>query len=403
MVIERPSWNAWVTPKQVRTKPVHRWYVFPHSFTDSLVGQLIDDWSLAPNDLLLDPFCGAGTTLVTAQERGLASAGYDLSPFAVFASHTKVASYNERDLRGTWRTLAKALSASPPKRCAEYPQLVERALPGQLLDAFEAAIVAIRGLACPDEHRDFLLLAVMAILPRFSRAVASGGWLKWSDSSADPATLPDVLSSQIDGMLADLQGRNAGRPSARADVADARTLPDPDDTFSAVITSPPYPNRHDYTRVFGVELMLHFLDWEGTRKLRYQTFHSHPEARPHRGDASGYIVPIDLANAIDDLTEKKADPRVICMLKGYFLDMFLCLRELKRVTKASAPIALVVGNARYSGVDIMVDSLTAEVGIQAGLAAEDIVVARYRGNSAQQMGLYGRRPSRESIVVLRNA
>lgn len=97
----------------------------------------------------------------------------------------------------------------------------------------------------------------------------------------------------------------------------------------------------------------------------------------------------------------KCDPRIVRMLEGYFLDMFLCLREANRVCRPGAPIAFVVGNAQYYGLPIPVDELTAEVGKQAGLECEKVLVARYRGNSAQQMGEYGRNPSRASIVIFR--
>jgi hypothetical protein len=89
------------------------------------------------------------------------------------------------------------------------------------------------------------------------------------------------------------------------------------------------------------------------------------------------------------------------MLDGYFLDLYLTLREVRRVCKRRARVAFVVGNAQYRGVPLAVDELTAEVGEQAGLKCEKLLVARYRGNSAQQMGKYGRNPSRESVVVFR--
>ena len=89
------------------------------------------------------------------------------------------------------------------------------------------------------------------------------------------------------------------------------------------------------------------------------------------------------------------------MLEGYFLDMYLCLREVMRVSCPGAKIAFVVGNAQYSGEPILVDELTAEIGEQVGLKCEKILATRYRGNSAQQMGKYGRNPSRESVVIFR--
>ena len=84
---------------------------------------------------------------------------------------------------------------------------------------------------------------------------------------------------------------------------------------------------------------------------------------------------------------------------GYFLDMYLCLREVARVCRGGAKMAFVVGNARYDGTALLVDEFTAELGERAGLACSEIRTVRWRGNSAQQMGRYGRAASRESVVM----
>ena len=199
-------------------------------------------------------------------------------------------------------------------------------------------------------------------------------------------------------MLSDVRvcdSEYAGDECWKTGTADARSLPDPNETYTAVITSPPYPNRHDYTRVFGVELMFAFLDWEENRSLRYQSFHSHPEARPKRPSAEDYKPPERLQCNIDHLK----DTRLQRMLRGYFLDMYLCLREVARVCRNNAKIAFVLGNARYGGKAILVDEFTAELGERAGLACQEIRAVRWRGNSAQQMGKYGRMASRESVVM----
>lgn len=387
-------------------KPIHRWYVFPHSFTSDLVHALIDEWGLGPRDRILDPFVGAGTTVLAAKEKGIPAQGYDLSPLAVLAARVKVANYNVSRLKKAWNHLEKTLDPAlwnEAPTSTPYPELVRNALPGRLLAAFDAVVKEIGDIAVSDMERDFLRLALFGILPEFSRAAAAGGWLRWVDRQTDETALPAALRTRVQMMLQDLSGvQLPRRPCWRVQPGDARQLPDKRPAYSAVITSPPYPNRHDYTRVFGVELMFGFLSWEETRQLRYQTFHSHPEARPTRSEASRYSPPKALTDVVARLREQSADPRITAMLEGYFLDMYLCLRELGRVCRRGARIALVVGNARYGGEAIAVDELTAHVGEQAGLKCEKLLPVRYRGNSAQQMGKFGRSPSRESIVILRN-
>ncbi len=396
-VTESPSWRRWVTPRTARDKPIHRWHLFAHSFTSDLVHALVDEWKLNEQDALLDPFAGAGTTLLAAKEKGVPASGYDLSPLAVLISNVKTETLSRARLELIWRTLKDSSSRARPSVARDYPVLVQRALPDGRLEAFEALAARIRGLDCTPAERDFFRLALISIIPRFSHAVANGGWLRWTKEGIDCGAVEDAFKARAELMLSDVQ---EGEPSTGGDgwttrKADARTLPDRNDTYTAVITSPPYPNRHDYTRVFGVELMFDFLNWEENRSLRHQSFHSHPEAQPERPAAEEYVPPARLERSIDHLR----DARMRRMLRGYFLDMYLCLREVARVCRGGAKMAFVVGNARYDGTALLVDEFTAELGERAGLACSEIRAIRWRGNSAQQMGRYGRAASRESVVM----
>src|SRR5829696_8400256 len=133
---EKPTWGKWVTPQLLKEKPVHRWYTFPHSFTCELVHELIEEWGLRRNTCILDPFAGAGTTLLAAKEKEVPATGYDLSPLAVMASSTKIANYSLRRLEAAWMTLKRSRSCVGRKKTA-YPNLIKQALPGKLLAGFE--------------------------------------------------------------------------------------------------------------------------------------------------------------------------------------------------------------------------------------------------------------------------
>ena len=395
-ITESTEWRGWVTPKEARKQPIHRWFLLPHSFTGDLVHALVDEWKLDETDNILDPFAGAGTTLLAARERGISCTGYDLSPLAVLASSTKTASLCRNTLQSAWVDLEGTLDK--PNQLdgnRSYPKLVKNALRGRRLEEFENIADRIGETRCLPRERDFFRLALIALIPRFSYAVANGGWLRWLPQSIGSEPVVDAFKARVEMMLSDLRDSESGNGRWEVRLGDARSLPDLDATYTAVITSPPYPNRHDYTRVFGVELMFAFLDWERLRKLRYQSFHSHPEAQPERPSADEYESPAPLEEIISKLNDK----RIRRMLRGYFLDMYLCLREVARVSRVGARVAVVVGNARYDGSAIHVDEYTAELGERAGLACEEIRAVRWRGNSAQQMGKYGRIASRESVVL----
>ncbi len=101
---ERPAWTADVTARDLHNLRVHRWFFFPHSFAPALVANLTAEWKLLDGAVIADPYCGAGTTLVAAQQLGLSVIGWDLSPLAVFASRVKLAHLDPA------RTLCGALS-----------------------------------------------------------------------------------------------------------------------------------------------------------------------------------------------------------------------------------------------------------------------------------------------------
>ena len=394
---EQIEWRHWVTPSDARQKALHSWYLFPHSFTDNLVHALIDEWRLDRTDRILDPFVGAGTTLLAARERGISGTGCDLSPLAVLASSTKVAAFSQCRLESAWLNLRCTLDSSTSASMKRtYPDLVQKALPDGRLEQFDLIWSCIDEADCSSTERDFFRLALLSIIPHFSHAIANGGWLRWQNQGASAAKIKDTFADRVAEMLADVRDTESDTDKRwEALIADARDLPLSDGMFSAVITSPPYPNRHDYTRIFGVELMFSFLNWQENRALRYQSFHSHPESRPSRPPADYYEPPKTLENNIKHIRDK----RIQHMLRGYFLDMYLCLCEVERVCRQGARVAFILGNVQYDASPIFVDEFTAELGERAGLICREIRAVRWRGNSAQQMGKFGRTASRESAVI----
>jgi len=200
-------------------------------------------------------------------------------------------------------------------------------------------------------------------------------------------------------MINDLTDEISHATVIRATQHDARKAYELEGRFDAVITSPPYPNRHDYSRVFHVELLFLGLDEQEICRLRYSSLRSHVEARPVVERPRQYEEPELLARCFQAWPQK-ADSRVPRMIRGYFEDMYLTFLALRPLLKRRAKLACVVGNVRHAGVMIPVDEILAEVAEQAGYQWIKTWIIRLRGNSAQQMGQYGRVPSRESVVFL---
>jgi len=397
------EWRKWVVPELLYKRPTHRWLVFPHSFTDDIVLSLAHEWKLSKDDRMLDPFVGAGTTILAAKQLEIPAIGFDISPLATLVSGVKIANHDIESLKDYWQKLQPRIRlCNPNGEATAYAELVRKALPGKKLATFHGAKVAIEKLGAPASTKEFFMLALLAQIPKFSNAVPTGGWLSWIANRRPAARIQKDLDETVGSMLADLRNVNK-RAKNKWSVrqADARRLPVKDGTFSAVVTSPPYPNRHDYTRIFGVELMFGFLNWDETRNLRYQTLQSHPEAKPERPSSDGYEEPDFVTRAIRKVARNEERKRIVTMLHGYFLDLFLSLKEVARALKPGGQAAFVLGNAQYDGVPIEVDKATAYISDQVGLKCTEIRIVRERGNSAQQMKQYGRQPMRESVIIMK--
>jgi hypothetical protein len=70
-------------------RAAHDWYRFVLSFPPHLVRQYIERFNLDHKSILLDPFCGTGTTLVECKKRGIPSIGVEAHPMACLASCVK--------------------------------------------------------------------------------------------------------------------------------------------------------------------------------------------------------------------------------------------------------------------------------------------------------------------------
>ena len=85
------NWRERDLPERVRTKHVHRLHPYLGKFIPQLVEIFLRKYRPS---LVVDPFCGSGTTLVEAQALGIDSFGVDISEFNCLLSKVKTDFYD---------------------------------------------------------------------------------------------------------------------------------------------------------------------------------------------------------------------------------------------------------------------------------------------------------------------
>ena len=100
------------------TKHVHRLHPYKGKFIPQLVEYFLDNHTdnfkkevyFKKGDIILDPFCGSGTTLVQCSELGMHSIGVDISAFNTFISNVKVGYYDFENLKNETNRITQLLT-----------------------------------------------------------------------------------------------------------------------------------------------------------------------------------------------------------------------------------------------------------------------------------------------------
>ena len=397
-IIEKTSLlSNLISPRRDVNRPIFNWHTFKHGYSSELVNHLIADLELLQGDWVLDPFCGGGTTLLACKEAGINCHGFDILPFSVFLSNVKTRNYDLKKLR----TENKRFEANKKKikNSFNFPDIPIAKKAFSVTTRKE--LLRIKQVIEDIEDtptKDFFNVGFLSILEGVSQTKKAGGFLRLVNRDVQIDNIYPLFLGKIRSMIEDIESSIESNSITAAFHGDARNLP-ATRTYDAVITSPPYPNRHDYTRIYSLEMLFDFVsNNEDLKKIRYETLRSHVEAK-QKYEAKDYTEPQVLKKLIKQIKGNGVNnPQVISMLRGYFEDMFLVFKEIYRCLRNGGKVTVVISNVRFSGINVPVDEILFEIGEQAGLSARYIWAARYRGNSSQQMKTYSREPSRESIV-----
>lgn len=435
-----------------RTETLHSWMKYREGFSADLVQQLLNDFHLREGHVVLDPFAGSCTTLLEAKMVGVDAVGIELLPHCHLAWQAKSAvyEYDLNELIDVRRMLDESLPASTS---IPFPHITitESAFPPDTERDLMAYKLWFESLSVSQVTKTLGQFALLSILESVSLTRKDGQYLRWDQRATkvqarnsqrlaqgkqpvlgiDKGRLPtvkDALITLFDRIIFDVKTlQQDPAPPSRQSLVEGNTLytlPELEPAqFNAVITSPPYANRYDYTRTYALELAFLGVS-DDIFRLRQDLLSCTVENRSKEPALKRHYQSIgasDRYQAVEEAlasNEALAEVRnalqrrnaageinnggVVTMIDQYFSEMAFVFSELHRVVRPGARVAFVNDNVRYAGEIIPVDTICTSLAEQLGFSPEQIyVLPQMKGNSSQQMSRYGRAALRKSITIWR--
>ena len=422
-------------------KPAYSWYKYKEAFSAGLVEYFLGNYAGCISGRVLDPFAGIGTTLFAASSQGIPADGIELLPIGQEIIHARFLSERELTPKDI-ATLEHWIKFLPWK---EFPtrvpfstiRITENAYPPETVEAIER----YRGALQQENERiqAVLRLALLCVLESISYTRKDGQYLRWDARSGkrrpgtkafdkgeilgfDPAIIAklkeiisDIREVEMPVTLFPIERRMQDISLFKGSCLEV--LPTLETAaYGAIITSPPYCNRYDYTRTYALELAMLELTQTEVSRLRQEMLSCTVENREKDllKICPQWVPFIEAANqqkllaAINTYLQHEKNSGTLNnngiprMVRGYFSEMACVIGECARVLKPNARFFMVNDNVRYAGVSISVDIILSDIARSLGFEVEKIlVVPGKKGNSSQQMGTYGRVPLRKCVYVWR--
>lgn len=394
---------------------VHDWYRFVLSFPPHLVQEYIEKFGISQNDVVLDPFCGTGTTNVECKKNGIASIGVEASPITFFASTTKCSWRNPNAQMYQEAMVIADQARRAIDTCTNLRNLTEKQnkliLKNSISEEPLSQVLILRDIiySAHSMYEDYYLLALAKHIVFSYSNLKFGPEVGISRKKVYSIDVVGIWLSQVKTMQNDLECHSAlSNVSTQIVHGDARAINPAAFAKKAnfVITSPPYPNEKDYSRTTRLEsVLLGYINTkEDLRRVKNNFIRSNTKNVYKDDDDFKFIENIESISSLSKTIEKRRielnktsgfERLYAKVVQLYFGGMARHLINLKPVLTPGAKLAYVVGDqASYFKIPIKTAELLAEVAESVGYKVDGIDNFRKRYATATDTWL------NEDVLIL---
>lgn len=345
---------------------------------------------------VLDPFCGGGGVLVETILSGRSAAGLDINPLAWILSSTKTTHVPSDRLRSTNVDIKKRASSLAHRlNSVSDPNLSYWFTP-RSIEALSILSKAVQEITELDSRMVF-----QTVLSATARDVMLTYRGEIRLRRLEPKDLerfkPDVFVSF--GKRAELAiQRISDLPEgSKADVqlANAKNVPHADNSFDAVICSPPYAD--DTNGVGYFQFSKYMLLWLGWSNEMIADHRHKFLGGNHRKEAVEPPPSATLANALK-VIRPRSETHASVVTK-FYRDYQICLQEMFRVSRKW--VIIVIGNRVISRTAVNNGQITFELCKSVGGEFHDYYTRSIRKKRIKDLGGDGGGTTGEHILIFR--
>lgn len=369
--------------------PIHRWFNYKEGFSPKFVEDCINMMKKNENDVIYDPFGGVGTTVLVASHLGHKAFYTDVNPLAIFVAKVKNHKYKEDELETINMELIKFSSLYDFQNVTDVPNdTVKKYFSQETLLSILKNKSYIQTIQ-DDVTKNIFFLALLSLLEVISTHKKDGNGVKRKSKIVNSLTFTDFRDMLIERIRMYVEDIKAYKIIIEPSILTQSCIKDYSlqSKVDIVITSPPYANCFDYSKVYLTELWFgdFFKSKDDQKEFRENSVTSHVHYKWSVRNES-FEPPIIKDVIIPLLKDKKLwSKNIPCMLKGYFSDMGKFLLNLSQNLNNDASVGIVVGNSVYAGVVVCTDLILSAMAEIMGYKVEKIVIYRELTSSPQQM------------------
>jgi len=393
----------------------HRWYNYLEDFPYYLIEDKISEYELNESSLIVEPFAGSGTTNVSSKMFGIKSVGFDANPLMSFISTVKT-NWNidlnlleSEVLRISKKFLDNIHNFDNLKIDRDFIDKMPRKELNQWLSlGLQNEVVLLKYYINTVKNVDIKNLLLLAM----SRSALDASFVSFCPGTTfypfkEKDEFWDLFTDKVVEIYNDLEKLKR----LNTNFAEVKIINDTclnastyinNNSIDFIITSPPYPNDLEYTRQTRLELyMLDFVKnmndvqnikrkmLKGSTKLIYKDSNSAEHIKKFKNI-------IEISSLIYEQTKDKNwgfdYPR---MVREYFGDMYLCLKEFLPLMKKGGHFLLVVGDQTIKSVYIPVCDILIDMAIELGYSEARKDLFRNRRSTGHSIDLP------EEIVIIK--